>query len=135
MIRELRLLRCEANVLEKLDSRPFCTCNFRLSDFGRLSGLHSELRQVIEGGLKAFKSKLAQADTSDKSLREVTKKITAGKEFPSLTATELRLLSSVSIDPGDEDILVIDEPITPRSPGQWPYVSDPIEVSGARNKI
>lgn len=58
LIREIRLLHCNANVRDVLAARPFCTCAFSLADRKRLADLPGQLRSTIQCGIRSIETRL-----------------------------------------------------------------------------
>ncbi|MEP6787811.1 MAG: hypothetical protein ABJB40_05225, partial [Acidobacteriota bacterium] len=58
LIREIRQLNCDSNPRLQLESKPYCSCSFKLSEFERHSRLLDQLETVVSAGVDAISSKI-----------------------------------------------------------------------------
>jgi len=104
LIREMRQLKCDSNLIDVLKERPYCSCSFSLTDKARLSDLPDQLRSTITLGLSAIESRLTSnrpalldacdSDVMRTSVNRIVDEMDGG--LTKLSGQDLRLIKTAA---------------------------------------
>ena len=116
LVREMRQLKCTADVKELLSAKPYCRCPFNLADFDRLIDLPNQLQATISQGVESFRLRLLDngetlveiidgISASDKAggaaiIRSLAE-FTSNGTLPRFTSHEIQILCKAAEQAGD----------------------------------
>jgi len=102
LIREMRQLYCNSNVIDALAKKPFCGCSFSLSETDRLCDLPRQLTATINAGLRSFEASFtgnsekligsADSDAMRASIKTILTGFAGNETFPTMTSQDIRIL-------------------------------------------